>query len=228
MLGSLSTVGPALPVPMPSDTAIPGLVRRRVWAAPEVASHSVIVLTLPRLYLGPTGTLPRPETVAALEKTYDIESVLGPLANTIDLTSIERVRLDLVKNTVRLEHVPARGGRVRTEIVFAKPETADTVFSKLWRRLGLEFVLRPDRPDTWELARGPLLAMMGLALATAGASFALNALADIYGGTDWVTAGFLPGWRAVCVAGGAAVAAAHVWLYRRLNQPPERLELIRS
>jgi len=227
MLGSLSHVGPALPVPMPSDTAIPGLMRRRVWAAPEIHSHSLMVLTMPRIYLAPAGGVPRPDRVAALERSFDLEAVLGPLTHTIELSTINRVRLDLVRNAVRLEHTPPRGGRIRTEIVFAKPETADNVFSKLWRRLGTEFTLRPDRPDTWELARGPLLVMMGLALGTAAASFGLNALADVHGGTDWVTAGFLPGWRAVCVAGGAAVAAAHVWLYRRLNQPPERLELVR-
>ena len=38
MPASLSTVVPGLPVPMPSDTAIPGLSRRQVWAAPEVVS----------------------------------------------------------------------------------------------------------------------------------------------------------------------------------------------
>src|SRR5438132_457398 len=114
MSASLSAVVPGLSMPAPSDTAIPGLARRRVWAAPDVTSHSL------------------------------------------------------------------------------------------------------------------LLVMFGLALATAFGSLGLNGLADIYGGSDWVTAGVLPGWRAACVAGGAAVAAAHVWLYRRLTQPSERLELVRS
>lgn len=223
MPASLSTVAPGLPVPMPSDTAIPGLSRRRVWAAPEVVSHSLIVMTLPRLYLAAPGDEPRQDKITALEKTLDIEAILGPQTTTIELGRIERVRLDLLHHTVRVDH-----DSQRSELVFAKPETADTVFSKLWRRLGSEFTLRPYRPETWELVRTPLLIMMGLALATAFASFCLNALADVYGGGDWVTAGMLPGWRAVCVAGGAAVAAAHVWLYRRLTLPPERLELVRS
>lgn len=226
MVSSFSTIAPGLPVPIPSDTAIPGLMRRRVWASPDVASHSLVVLTLPRIYLAPPTGEPRPDKLAAIERSLDIESLLGPLATSIELASIERVRLDLLRNTVRIDHHSARGGRQRSELVFNKPETADTVFSKLWRRLGGEFTLRPYRPETWELARMPLLIMMALALTTLLTSLLLNAVADIYGGTDWITAGFLPGWRAVCVAGGAAVAFAHLWLYRRISKPPERLELV--
>src|SRR6478735_1579689 len=138
---SLSPVVSALPVPLPSDTAIPGLSRRRVWAAPEVISHSLVVLTLPRLYLAaPTGD-PKPEQIAALDKVFDIEAVLGPMTTTIELNSIERVRLDLIQQTVRIDHETARDGLQRSEIVFDKPETADTVFSKIWRRLGAEFTL---------------------------------------------------------------------------------------
>lgn len=228
MRGKLSTIGTPLSAPVPSDTAIPGLLRRRVWAAPEVASHSLVVLTLPRLYLAPPTLAFKPEKVTALEKSLDLDTEIGPLATTIELNRIHRVRLDLVRNAVRIEHTLAHGGRLKSDLVFNQPETADTVFSKLWRRLGGDFTLRPYKPDTWELARAPLLVMMGLALGTAGLSFSLNALADIRGGTDWVTAGVLPGWRAVCVIGGAAVALTHVWLYRRLTQPPERLELVRA
>jgi hypothetical protein len=223
----LSAIAPGLS-PMPSDTAIPGLARRRVWAAPEVMSHSLLVMTLPRLYLAPPTGVIKSDKLKAIEKAWDIESILGPMATTIELASIERVRLDLMQNKVRIDHSSARGGRQKSELIFAKPETADNVFSKLWRRLGAEFLLRPYRPEMWELARTPLLVMMGLALVTAGLSFTLNALADVYGGTDWVTAGMLPGWRTVCVTGGAGVALAHVWLYRRLTRPPERLELVRS
>ena len=225
---TLSTVVPALHVSMPSDTAIPGLARRQIWASPEVTSHSLVVMTLPRLYLAAHAELPTSETIRAIEKTLDVEAVLGPLATSIDLAQIERVRLDLIHNKVRIDHAANDGGNLQAELVFAKPETADTVFSKLWRRLGADFTLRPYRPETWELVRTPLLIMMALSLGTAFTSFSLNGLADILGGTDWVTAGVLPGWRAICVVGGAAVAAAHVWLYRRLSQPPERLELIRT
>ena len=35
-------------------------------------------------------------------------------------------------------------------------------------------------------------------------------------------------WRAVCACGGAAAAASQVWLYRRVTQPPTKLEVIRS
>src|SRR5262245_22997341 len=136
MPGSLSTVVPGLPVPIPSDTTIPGLSRRRVWAAPDVMSHSLVVLTLPRLYLAPPTGEPKPETIKALEKTIDVEAELGPQSTSIELASIRRVRLDLMRNTVRIDHNLARGGSRKAELVFAKAETADTVFSKLWRRLG--------------------------------------------------------------------------------------------
>jgi hypothetical protein len=228
MQGTSSKTAVGLPLPMPSDTGIPGLTRRRVWTAPEITSHALAVLTLPRLYLAPPGGPPKPETVAALEKSLDIESLLGPLATAIEMTGIDRVRLDLMHNTVRIDYTTRERSRLKQSLVFSQPETADTVFSKIWRRLGAEFTLRPYRADTWEVARQPLAIMATLAFATMLASFGLNALADIHGGNDWVAAGYLPGWRLVSVLGGAAVAAAHVWLYRRLTQPPDRLELVRT
>ncbi|CAN5565641.1 hypothetical protein BH11PLA2_BH11PLA2_05080 [soil metagenome] len=213
---------------MPSDTGIPGLSRRRVWAAPEITSHSLVVLTLPRIYLAPHSGEPRPETVKALEKSLDIESLLGPMTMSIDMTGIDRVRLDLIKNTLRIDYTTVQKHKLKAQLVFATPDSADSMFSKIWRRLGADFTLRPYRPDTWELSRQPLAIMFGLAFVTMLASFGLNAIADVHGGNDWVTAGWLPGWRAVCIVGGAAIAAAHVWLYRRLTQPPDRLELVRT
>jgi hypothetical protein len=35
-------------------------------------------------------------------------------------------------------------------------------------------------------------------------------------------------WRIVCVLGGAATAAAQVWLFRRVTQPPLTLEVVRD
>src|SRR5262245_44081802 len=93
---TLSRVGPGLPGVMPSDTTVPGWALRHVWAAPELASHSVLVLTLPRIYLAPGTEPPKPERIAVLEKSYDLETTLGPRTTAIDLASIRRVRLDLI------------------------------------------------------------------------------------------------------------------------------------
>jgi hypothetical protein len=228
MPGTLSRVGPALPMPMPSDTGIPGLTRRRVWARPEVVSHAVLILTLPRIFLAPSNLGIKPEAVRALETALDVESVLGTVGTTIDMSRIDRVQLDLPQNTIRIDYSAPTGSRMKAMIVFGSPETADTIFSKIWRRLGAEFRLQPIRNEIGPAARTPLAVMLVAAVATMLASFGLNAIADVHGGTDWVTAGWLPGWRLVSVIGGAIVAATHVWLYRRIAQPPDRLELIRT
>jgi hypothetical protein len=228
MPSAVSPIRDVIPMPMPSDTGIPGLSRRRVWASPDVISHSLVVLTLPRIYLASAGESQRADIVKNLEQSLDIESLMGPLTTSIEMTSIDRVRLDLHDNSLRIDYKSPRHGRMKSRLVFATPETADTVFSKIWRRLGAEYTLRPFRQDTWEVSRLPLAVMGATAVATMLTAFGLNAIADVHGGTDWVTAGWLPGWRLVSVVGGMAVATAHVWLYRRLTQPPDRLELVRS
>ena len=60
-------------------TPLPAPSKRRIWAQPEVASHSLVVLTSDRLYLAPLGSDPRPETVAAITAGGDVEVLLGPL-----------------------------------------------------------------------------------------------------------------------------------------------------
>lgn len=216
------------PAALPSDTTIPGLARRRVWKAPEVESHSLVVLTLPRLYLAPAAGEPKPEVVAAIERGADVEAVLGPLATAVELAAVRRVRHDLVSNTLHLEYAPAAGGKLRTAIRFATAEAADAAFGKLWRRLGDEFKLKPFRADPWTAAREPVAVVVGLLLATAVLAVGLNALDDLAAARHWELAGRLPGWRAVCAAGGAAAAGVTVWLYRRLTRPPERLDLVRD
>jgi hypothetical protein len=124
----------SLPFRLPSTTTEPNLVRRRVWKAPEVRSHSLVVLTLPRLYLSPMTGEPKPETVAAIEQGGDMEAILGPLATAVELIAVRRVRLDLLDNTLHVEY-QAGQGKARTAIRFATAEAADTAFSKLSRRL---------------------------------------------------------------------------------------------
>jgi hypothetical protein len=209
---------------IPSDTGIPGLSRRRVWTAPEVVSHAVVVLTLPRLYLAPAGGAPaKPDAVAALETARDIELVLGPFATTIDLADVTRVRHELTTNTLKIEYRPRNGGTLRTAVRFATPEAADAVFAKLWRRLGDDFSLTQQQTDTWAAVKEPALILAGVLMSTIAGAVGLNALADAGRAPDW-----LPGWQAVCGVGGAAAAAVTVWLHRRLTRPPERLELART
>lgn len=227
----MPVAAPQTPTAVPSDTGIPGLARRRVWAAPDVVSHSLIVLTLPRLYLAPPGPPPKPELVAALESAVDAEAALGPLATAIDLASVQRVKLDLTTNTLTVEYRVGgsqAGGRVRAAVRFAAAETADTVFGKLWRRLGDGCVLQPTAPDPWDVARAPVAFMAALLAGTGVLALGLNAAADVALADRWPVARLLPDWQPVCGLAGAAVAAAQVWLYRRLTRPPERLELVRE
>ena len=212
----------------PSDTGFPGLGRRRVWKAPDVLSHSMLVLTLPRLFLAAQSGEPKPETVAAVETAMDVESVLGPFATVVELASIRRVKLDLHTNTVHIDHASERNGQGRASITLGTPEVADEVFTKLWRRLGTEFSLRQYSSDPWTAARLPV-AFMAAAIAFAGIfAIILNALNDLAITQDWPAARVLPNWKLVCGVGGAAVAIAQITLYRRLMRPPERLELFRS
>ena len=58
----------------PTDTTLPGETRRRIWAAPEVQSHSLVVLSALGLHLAPSMGVPREETVTALQNGGDPES----------------------------------------------------------------------------------------------------------------------------------------------------------
>jgi hypothetical protein len=171
---------------------------------------------------------PKSETVAAIENGANLDTILGPLATTVELVTIHRVRLELLTNTLSLEYAAASAGKSRTAVQFATAEAADNAFSKLWRRLGDEFRLKPFRPDPWALARGPVAVILALFAATAILATGLNALEDQAAARSWELVRGLPGWRFVCAAGGAAAAGVTVWMYRRLTRPPERLDLVRD
>jgi hypothetical protein len=111
-------------------------------------------------------------------------------------------------------------------VVFGQAEAADAAFARLWRRLGDDFKLRPDRPPREVLVRAPLAVLAGILVATGLLSFGANAAADV-GSSGWYS--FLRGmdWRVIAVLGGAAAAFVQVWLYRRLTQPPSRLDLVK-
>ncbi len=208
-----SVLTPAL-----TDTVFPGFTRRRVWRAPEVGSHSLVVLTATRLYLLPRGV----EPPGAVEDAADLDAALGPNATAIELAGVRRLTHDMLTYTLRLE---CGGGR--SEVVpFAAAEPADSAFAMLWRRLGEGVELITAQPGSWAAARGPVAVLAGLLVATLALALAASAAADLP--THPVTTALRAmDWRTVCGVGGAALAVVQVTLYRRLTRPPTRLELAR-
>jgi hypothetical protein len=238
-----------MPVAPTTDThpAVPG-TRRRVWAAPVVRSHSLLVLTADRLVLSAGHGPPRPEVRAAAEGGADLDGLLGPLATTVDLRAVRQASLDLAGNRIAVAyHGPAGPARVKVE--FATAEAADACFTKLWRRLGKDFVLDTNR-DGWALAAAPLGLLAAVLLLTGVLAMTVHTFESFEhdrpaGAVSVPAAGPLghPGdrgesalerlvgwmdWRWVCGLGGAAAAGSQVWLYRRLTAPPARLDLVRS
>jgi hypothetical protein len=224
------------------ETTLPGTTRRRTWAFPDVQSHSLVVLTFERLYVAPLAGAPKPEVVAAVELGGDLDELLGPLAVVVDLSAVRDVKLDLLTNTLVVEHAKDRVNTARLAVTFATTEAADACFTKVWRRLS-GFKLRPYKPDAWTAARAPLVLLLAALLVTAGLVLAISVAEDAttaraveQSETDGPRvvvrhpAGLLGrlGWRGVCAIGGAAAAGAQVWMYRRLTRPPVSLELVRA
>ena len=227
--------------------AVPARARRRTWQHPELTSHSLLVLTFDRLHLAPLAGKPKPDTITAANAGADLDDLLGPLATVVDLSSVRRVKLDLLTNTLTLEYVGAGTGARRVTVVFATPEAADACFTKTWRRLGDGYQLLSDKHDSRALARTPLAILGGILLLTG----VIALLASIF--DDFATAraagsvsipmagefgsrmprtpleillGWLD-WRVVCGVGGVLAAVVQVWLYRRLTKPPAALEVVR-
>ncbi len=219
--------------PSPIETALTIPVRRRVWAHPEIISHSLLVLTLDQFYLASLAGDPKPETLAAVEAGTDLDVIFGPLAVVINLSTVRRLTLDLLTNSLVIEYSGAGTRASQQRLTFANPEAADACFTRIWRRLGSRFRLSPYRKDAWNLIRGPLLLLLGALAATAVAVLLLNVLQDMDAGpgkpasTSGARFGWF-GWRFVCGIGGVVAAVSQVWLYRKLTTPPVSLELIRS
>ena len=206
-------------------------------AHPEVRSHSLVVLTFDRLYVTPLAGTPKPKMLAAVEAGDDLDDLLGSLAVVIDLTSVSRVKLDLLGNALAVEYAKGGLGTARVKVVFETPEAADACYTKLWRRLGDGFALQPDARDAWTAARAPLALLAGALLVTAALAAGLSVFEDMASARAAANAGgrapldALVGWmdwRAVCAVGGVVAGVAQVWLYRRLTRPPAALELARA
>lgn len=217
-----------LAAPALDDTTLHGTHKRRVWQNPEVHSHSLVVLTVLRVYLTPQAGPPPAAVLANVEQTYDLDSLLGPYATVVELSTVRRVTLDLLTNSLKLVYRTAAGNVTQVAISFATPEAADALFSKVWRRLGDKFTLTPKKPHWWKTARDPLAVMLGILLATVTLALLVNAAGDGAGPAhspvdrtlSWAD------WRIVCAIGGVALAIAQAWLYRRFTRPPARLELL--
>ncbi len=225
------------PPPSMADTTLPGLTRRRVWSAPAVLSHSLLALTFQKLYLAPAGQPVRPDIAKTIENGGDLESIFGPFGTVVELASINRVRFDLLKNSLTLEYPQNRGqevsrprgdsARAQVVIEFANHEAADEVYTKIWRRLGERMALKPYRRDFWEMGRTPVALMIGVLLATTLLAVAANSAADEGQSETGILAGLQSfDWRWVCGLGGGVLALLQVWVYRLFIQPPTYLELV--
>ena len=116
--------------------ARPAVTKRRSWVHPELVSHSLVVLTLERLYLAPMVGDPKPETLAAVDAGGDLDAILGPLATTIDLVAVRRIKLDLMTNSLIIEYLGRGHETSRATITFTTPEAAAACFTKMWPRTG--------------------------------------------------------------------------------------------
>jgi len=199
----------------PRETDSGVLAQTRVWQAPDVRSHTRIVLS---------------------ENTLSLAALIAGEGETeINFDTIQRAGLDLLTNSLTLEMTAKSEATV---VEFASQSAADACFTKLWRRLGPRVRLVPCKQDFWAIAKVPVLVLcivliFTLALAmtangleqmaearTAGvpASPVMATLESLLGGVSW---------EVICGVGGVAAALVQVWLYRRVTEPPARLELVR-
>lgn len=215
------------------QTLPPGFAKRRVWVAPHITSHSAVILTPIRLYLAPGSTPPPADIIASVTAGSDPANVFGPLITTINLGAVRSVTHDLLTNTVNIDSDMSGGNTgswtSRASVAFSDAEQADALFTKLWRRLGDEFKIRPDHPPLMQMAQLPLTVLLGILIATGILAFATNAAADFGANAPgWMKALQVTNWQTIAVCGGIAAAVVQVWLYRRLTRPPVRLELAKG
>lgn len=226
--------------------------KRRVWTQPELTSHALLVLTPERIALAAIGSEPRPEALAAITAGEgDVDDLLGPLATTIELAGVQRVKLDLVANTLVIDYTGRAYNTSRVTVTFATPEAADACFTKTWRRLGEGMRLNNYQRDKAELARAPIVLLIASLLVTGALALVISVFEDFGAARRATEAGIVAqgplgervdaipqtplegligwmDWRVVCAIGGAVAAGSQVWLHRRLTTPPVELELVRS
>jgi hypothetical protein len=204
-----------------TETVLPGINRFRVWTHPDICSHSLAALSLERLYL---AALDQPLPMNLTDGAVDIEfdNFLGLATNTVEFTSIKKINLCLITNTVEITAVTGHREPLQVALTFATPMSADSFFTRLWHRLGDNLTLKPYSQLTGNVIRIPLSVLLGALVITALLVGTLSVMEDI---SPDLGAGL--SWQVVCALGGIATAIGQVWLYRRLTTPPVNLELIR-
>lgn len=225
--------------PRCTDTVLPR-PSRRIWTHPALTSHSAVVLTGTRLYLASNDSPPSPDSLSKLKLGGNPEELLGKALLIIPLAEVIRATEDLETNTIALEYGSREARSV--SITLTDEESTDELFMGLWRRLASEFELNPDT-DRIRSARKPLAVMLGMVLTTFLAAYIVQLAEEFHtahavsttNGTLVLTDSNrvylkeLADRRSLCyVAGGIGLAAAQIWLYRRLTRPATCLIIQRS
>ena len=216
------------------DTTLPTLNGRRLWQAPALRSHAMLVMTAARLHLVPAHVELSPQVRTRIDAGAALDDLLPAATDVVFLPDLLEAELDLSAFTLHLTTADRD-----CDLHFADAETADDVFVKLLHRTHRLLRLSTDHPNALRLVRGPLGVMSGLLIATLTLALTVSAAADLTSPPGDPTAAlpwldeWLHGlarldWRWVCGLGGAACAWAQLALIRRLRQPPTRLRLSRS
>jgi hypothetical protein len=214
------------------DTTLPGANARRLWSAPDVVSHHLIVMTLPRVYL----LTDEPEDMAGLKRQIaagaDLQPLLEDDAEVFFLTDILRADLDLLAGRIDLH--TTTGPR---ELRFANSETADDVFTKLLHRTREQFTLITDLPCLAQRLRTPLGVLAAILLTTTILAVTVNAAHDLAPPpgdpeqfttwqADWLRMLSRFDWRTICLLGGIASAWVQLEIHRRWRQLPSVMSLV--
>jgi hypothetical protein len=212
------------------DTTLPGANARRVWSAPDVVSHGMIVITLPRLYLLPKPVEHPDELRQRILAGADLSELL-PEAEAIFLVEIERAILHL--EGLRLELHTFTGVR---EVRFANAETADDLFTKLLHRTRGQFQLTSNLPPLTNRLRMPLGVLAAILLTTVIMAITVDAARDLAPPpgdpeqsdwrADWLRILSRVDWRNICLIGGIASAWVQWEVHRRWRQLPTIVSLI--
>lgn len=225
----------------PSPSA---LNKGRMWSHPEVNSHSLLVLTDEQLFAAPLLGVPKSELVSAINAGSDLETMLGSLSCMVNLASVRQLSLDLLNNLITIEYVGEENESRQLRLTFSSSKSADTCFTKIWRRLGEDLQLAPYKREPLQVVRAPL-AMLLLTFVMTGSLACVasiredsltaqppaHASSESARGTAADSRGKhnldIMNWRVFCGIGGAVAAVSQIWLYRRLTAPPVLLKLSR-
>jgi len=215
------------------DTTLPTSNGRRLWHAPALRSHGLLVMTAVRLHLTPSHAELAPTAVRQIEAGAPLEGFMPPATDVVFLPEVVEAKLDLTRLTLRLTTTEREH-----RLDFADAATADDVFAKLLHRTHRTLTLTTDRPETLRLVRGPIGVMVGILISTLTLALTVSAAADLTSPPgdpnssrlwldQWLRLLSQLDWRWVCSVGGASCAWAQLALLRRLRKPPNALILSR-